>query len=80
MHIISDTCLSLGGATIIPGCLGVYTHENGEKVVEPSVQVIIYGAAADNVKRLARRLAIIFNQESIAYEYNPVVSEFITAE
>ena len=80
MRIASDACLVLGGATIVPNCIGVYTHDDGTKIVEPSMQIIIYGAEAADVKKLAKKLAALFNQESIAYEETEIVSEFITAE
>lgn len=79
LRIIKDNVLPLGGATIIPGCIGVYTHDDGQVVTEKSVQVVFYGADQETVKDTARRLCRLLNQESIAYEETEIVSEFIGA-
>lgn len=77
MEIVKDHVLAIGGATIIPNCLGVYTHDNGTVVVEQSLQVIFYGASLDAVKAAAVEIGKALNQESIALEISTVKSEFI---
>lgn len=80
MTIISKTCLAMAsGVTIIPGCIGVYTHENGEKVIEKTVRCEFYGETVETVKAIARALCKALNQESIAYEAVEIQSEFIGA-
>ena len=77
MEIVKDHVLSIGGATIIPDCIGVYTHEDGKVVIEKSLQVIFYGANVDAVKAAAVEIGKALNQESIAIEISTVKSEFI---
>ena len=79
IQVIQDNVIPLGGATIIPGCVGVYTHDDGQVVVEKSVQVVFYGADQEAVKETARRLCRLLNQESIAYEETEFISHFIGA-
>ena len=77
MEIVKDKVLAIGGATIIPDCLGVYTHYDGTIIVEKSLQVIFYGANVDAVKAAAVEIGKALNQESIALEISTVKSEFI---
>lgn len=77
MRIIKDNVLPLGGATIIPGCVGVYTHDDGQVVVEKSVQVVFYGVSPAAVKTMAHKLCELLNQESIAMEVARIRSAFI---
>ena len=66
------------GSTIIPNCVGVYTHDNGEKVIEPSIRCEFYGENIETIKQLARILCKELNQESIALETVEINSEFIS--
>lgn len=79
LRIIKDEVWVLGGATIIPGCIGVYKHDDGQIVMEPSIQVIFYDLDPRDVKTCARYLRSALNQESIAYEEQQVYSEFLDA-
>lgn len=80
LEIISTDCLKMvSGVTIIPNCIGVYTHDNGEKVIEPSIRCEFYGENNETVKRLARIFCRELNQESIAFETVEIDSEFISA-
>ena len=80
LDIIGRTCLEMAsGVTIVPGCIGVYTHENGEKVIEKTVRCEFYGETVETVKAIARALCKALNQESIAYEAVEIKSEFIGA-
>lgn len=79
-NIISAECLKMvSGVTIIPNCIGVYTHDNGEKVIEKSIRCEFYGENVDTVKQLAQILCGKLNQESIALETVVIDSEFISA-
>lgn len=64
-----------GGATITEG-RGIYTHENGEIVIEPSLVCMVYGATLEAVEAVAAALKIALNQESIAIECTEVNSWF----
>ena len=80
LAIIADNSREiLGGATIITGCIGVYTHADGSQVVEPSIQVVAYDAERSDVIRLAKTLARALNQECIAMETSEIESAFIGA-
>lgn len=75
---ISTVCYEMvGGATIIPGCIGVYTHDDGTKVIEKTIRCEFYGADAETVKSVARVLCKKLNQETIAFEQVEIASEFI---
>ena len=56
-----------GGGTITTGN-GVYTHEDGTVVVEPSIIIKIVGAKFENVGNLVKDLQIFLNQESVLVE------------
>lgn len=56
-----------GGATITEG-RGVYTHNDGTIVIEPTLVCTIYGADMKDVKLAADMLKTVLNQESVAIE------------
>ncbi len=70
----------LGYGTITEAT-GVYTHENGEVVVEPSLRVEILATEDtindDSVKALAVAMKETFNQESILFEKVEQQANFI---
>lgn len=79
LEIISIECLKMvSGVTIVPDCIGVYTHDNGEKVIEKSVRCEFYGENIETIKQLAKTLCGKLNQESIALETVEINSEFIS--
>ena len=61
---VIDHC---GGGTITTGN-GVYTHEDGTVVVEPSIIIKIVGAKFDDVGNLVEDIKIFLNQESVLVE------------
>ena len=64
-----------GGATITEG-RGIYTHDDGSIVVEPTLVCMVYGAERGNIEQCADVLKAVLNQESIAIEYSEVNSYF----
>ena len=56
-----------GGATITEG-VGVYTHDDGTVVIEPSLVAVVYGAAQAAIEKAANMVKIALNQESVAIE------------
>ena len=56
-----------GGATITEG-RGVYTHEDGTVVIEPTLVCTIYGGVIEQIKKAADLLKTALNQESVAIE------------
>ena len=57
----------IGFGTITEAC-GVYTHDNGEIVQEPTLRIEVSGIEIEPMKRLAIALKQAFNQESIGFE------------
>ena len=64
-----------GGATITEG-RGIYTHESGEIVIEPSLVCAVYGATLESVEMVAAALKDALNQESVAIECAEVSTRF----
>lgn len=65
-----------GGATITEA-MGVYTHDNGDIVIEPSLRCEIFGADIEQIYTAAEQIKTALNQESIALEESEVNSRFI---
>ena len=61
---VIDHC---GGGTITTGN-GVYTHEDGTIVVEPSIIVKIVGAKFEQIGKLVDDVKVFLNQESVLVE------------
>lgn len=55
------------GATITP-VIGMYKHDNGERVIENSLKIELLFISQDEALCIARDLAVKFNQESIVIE------------
>ena len=56
-----------GGATITEGT-GVYTHDDGTIVIEPTLVCVIYGSDTATIERAANMAKIALNQESVTIE------------
>ena len=56
-----------GGATITEGT-GVYTHDNGEIVIEPTLVCVVYGSDAGTIEKEAAQLKVALNQEAVTIE------------
>ena len=81
MRIISAVCFDqAGGATIIPNCTGIYTHDDGTKIIENTIRCEFYGQERETVIRIAKILCKALNQESIALSETEIYSDFIQAE
>ena len=70
----------IGFGTILDAS-GVYTHEDGTIVTEPSIRVEILDTEGtigkDKIIELANELKIALNQESILFEQQVITGEFI---
>ena len=78
-NIVSDLLVEyIGYGTIFIGN-GVYTHDNGARVSEPSIIVIYDGEESDisKVKNFAWACKKTLNQESVMLEKSVVTMEFI---
>ena len=56
-----------GGATITEG-RGVYTHNDGTVIIEPTLVCTVYGGDIKEIKAAADALKVALNQESVAIE------------
>ena len=65
-----------GGATITEA-VGVYTHDNGDIVIEPSLRCEIFGATIEQIYAAAEQIKTALNQEKIALEETEVNRKFI---
>lgn len=67
----------LGDCTVKQGATGFYTHEDGSKVVEKSLEVVVYGGRQKQVIDKVRELKVLLNQESIVYNCKQSKAKFI---
>ena len=75
--LIADT---VGDCSIFEGH-GIYTHDNGERVIEKTLQVQVFSDyTMQQMQELTRELCLALNQESIVLSIQTLDScEFITA-
>lgn len=66
--VASNLLTEIIGFGTITEAMGVYTHENGEIVQEPTLRIEVSGIDIESMKRLALALKSAFNQESIGFE------------
>jgi len=64
-----------GGATITEG-MGVYTHDNGEVVIEKTLVCVIYGADQEQIEKAATMAKAALNQEAVTIEVTESNSRF----
>ena len=64
-----------GGATITEGT-GVYTHDDGEVVIEPTLVCVIYGADNEQIEKAATMAKVALNQEAVTIEVTESNSRF----
>ena len=79
LRIVSDLVVqTIGYGTIHTGN-GIYTHNNGSIVIEPSIVFFVDGEKdlKDKVKNLAWQIKKALNQESVMLEETVVKMEFI---
>ena len=57
----------IGFGTITEAC-GVYTHDDGQIVQEPTLRIEVSNIELEPMKKLAIALKQAFNQESVAFE------------
>ena len=79
IRIVSDLVVNVIGYGTIHTGNGIYTHNNGSIVVEPSLVYFVDGEKdlKDKVKTLAWQIKKALNQESIMLEETAVKMEFI---
>ena len=67
----------VGDCTIKEGATGYYTHDNGQKVIEKSLEVVKFGGSKRQIVNMAKQLKKILNQESIILKTQVSKSDFI---
>ena len=79
IRIVSDLVVNVIGYGTIHTGNGIYTHNNGSIVVEPSLVYFVDGEKdlKNKVKTLAWSIKKALNQESIMLEESAVKMEFI---
>jgi hypothetical protein len=63
------------GATISEAS-GIYKHDDGTVVVEPSLRIEVVGVDRDTVEQIVKELKSVLNQESILVETSRVTISF----
>ncbi len=56
---------------------GVYKHDDGQTVIEKTLRIEILFSNDIEIKKFAKHIKEIFNQESVAVEYQKIESELI---
>ena len=79
LRIVSDLVVQTVGYGTIHTGNGIYTHNNGSIVVEPSLVFFVDGEKdlKNKVKTLAWQIKKALNQESVMLEETAVKMEFI---
>lgn len=73
-------CQELIGDCSIGLINGYYTHENGTKVVEPSLRIEILFNTKERIKAICEQIKILLNQESVAVQYEEIEGELVWAK
>ncbi len=66
--IASNLLTDIIGFGTITEAVGVYTHDDGTIVNEPTLRIEVSNVELEPMKRLAIALKSAFNQESVAFE------------
>ena len=79
LKIVSDLVVQIVGYGTIYNGNGIYTHINGQIVVEPSIIYFVDGEEEEEskIKSLAWMIKKALNQESVMLEESAVKMEFI---
>ena len=79
LRIVSDLVVQTVGYGTIHNGNGIYTHNNGSIVIEPSIVFFVDGEKdlKNKVKTLAWQIKKALNQESVMLEETAVKMEFI---
>ena len=66
--VASNLLVEIIGFGTITEAMGVYTHDDGTIVQEPTLRIEVSNVEIEPMKRLALALKSAFNQESIGFE------------
>ena len=66
--IVTNLFCAAGLCATILDAQGVYKHENGEVVIEPSLRIECAGASIEQVKPVITQIKAALNQECVMYK------------
>ena len=64
IKILTNLLVDIGGATIY-NATGIYTHENGDIIIENTLRVELIGIEENIILNKIKVLKLLFSQESI---------------
>lgn len=64
IKLLTNMLTDIGGATIYEAT-GIYTHENGDIIIENTLRVELIGVEENIILNKIKVLKLLFNQESI---------------
>lgn len=71
IKILSNLLLDIGGATIY-NATGIYTHENGDIIIENTLRVELFEINQQTLKNKIEIIKQVLNQESIIIQQENV--------
>lgn len=66
--VITNLFLSAGLCATVLEAQGIYKHDDGSVVIEPSLRVECAGATREQIKPLIMQIKAALNQESVMYK------------
>lgn len=77
-NIINNIIITNGldGATV-SNATGIYKHENGQIIIEPSVRIELLFATEKQIKNICEAIKTALNQESVALESQIIESRLV---
>ena len=75
--VITNIFTAEGLCATILECQGVYKHNDGTVVVEPSLRIESAGCTSQEIKPCILAIKAALNQESIMYEFTESMIDFI---
>lgn len=66
--VVTNLFCAAGLCATILDAQGIYTHDDGTTVIEPSLRVECAGASREQIKIVAAQIKAALNQESIMYQ------------
>lgn len=77
-NIINNIIITNGldGATV-SNATGIYKHENGQIIIEPSVRIELLFATEKQIKNICEAIKTALNQESVVLESQIIESRLV---
>lgn len=74
---VSEITLRIAEGATLQQCIGIYTHENGVKVLENSIMIILYDCSDLKAWAIISECKKALNQESILKEVSEIENYYI---